>query len=51
MVERVKLAEAIGLDIAWFAEHHFYNYWLCPSPVALALAHAPQMTRHPASEL
>ena len=24
-VEQVKLAEAIGFDIAWFAEHHFSN--------------------------
>ena len=45
MVEQVKLAEAIGFDIAWFAEHHFSNYCLCPSPLAMALALAPQTTR------
>ena len=45
MVEQVKLAEAIGFDIAWFAEHHFSNYCLCPSPLAMAMALAPQTTR------
>jgi alkanesulfonate monooxygenase SsuD/methylene tetrahydromethanopterin reductase-like flavin-dependent oxidoreductase (luciferase family) len=29
MVEQVKMAEQIGFDIAWFAEHHFSNYCLC----------------------
>src|ERR1700739_630369 len=42
MVTKVKMAEAIGFDIAWFAEHHFSNYCLCPSPLAMALALAPQ---------
>jgi alkanesulfonate monooxygenase SsuD/methylene tetrahydromethanopterin reductase-like flavin-dependent oxidoreductase (luciferase family) len=45
MVTQVKLAEAIGFDVAWFAEHHFSNYCLCPSPLAMALALAPQTTR------
>lgn len=45
MVEQVKLAEAIGFDIAWFAEHHFSNYCLCPSPLAMAIALAPQTKR------
>src|ERR1700739_1358288 len=45
MVTKVKLAEAIGFDVAWFAEHHFSNYCLCPSPLAMALALAPQTTR------
>jgi len=34
--DQVKLAEQIGFDIAWFAEHHFSNYCLCPSPVTMA---------------
>jgi alkanesulfonate monooxygenase SsuD/methylene tetrahydromethanopterin reductase-like flavin-dependent oxidoreductase (luciferase family) len=45
MVEQVKMAEAIGFDIAWFAEHHFSNYCLCPSPLAMAIALAPQTTK------
>ena len=44
MVEQVKMAEQIGFDIAWFAEHHFSNYCLCPSPLAMAIALAPQTT-------
>ena len=28
----VQLADQAGFDIAWFAEHHFSNYALCPSP-------------------
>jgi alkanesulfonate monooxygenase SsuD/methylene tetrahydromethanopterin reductase-like flavin-dependent oxidoreductase (luciferase family) len=35
-VEQVRLAEELGFDIAWFAEHHFSNYCLCPSPIAMA---------------
>jgi len=32
----VKDAEAGGFDIAWFAEHHFGNYSMCPSPLMMA---------------
>ena len=42
MTDQVKMAERIGFDIAWFAEHHFSNYCLCPSPLAMAIALAPQ---------
>ena len=42
-VEQVKLAEAIGLDIVWFAEHHFSNYCLCVSPLVMA-AYCASMT-------
>ncbi len=35
-VEMVRLAEEIGFEIAWFAEHHFSNYSLCPSPLMMA---------------
>ena len=34
--DQVRVAEQIGFDIAWFAEHHFSNYCLCPSPVTMA---------------
>jgi alkanesulfonate monooxygenase SsuD/methylene tetrahydromethanopterin reductase-like flavin-dependent oxidoreductase (luciferase family) len=29
----VRLAEQAGFETAWFAEHHFNNYSLCPSPL------------------
>jgi alkanesulfonate monooxygenase SsuD/methylene tetrahydromethanopterin reductase-like flavin-dependent oxidoreductase (luciferase family) len=32
----VQLADDIGFDIAWFAEHHFSNYSVCPSPLMMA---------------
>jgi len=44
-VEQVKLAEDIGIDIAWFAEHHFSNYCLCVSPLVMAAYCAGQTTR------
>lgn len=37
MVEQVRLADQGGFDVAWFAEHHFSNYCLCPSPTAMAI--------------
>jgi alkanesulfonate monooxygenase SsuD/methylene tetrahydromethanopterin reductase-like flavin-dependent oxidoreductase (luciferase family) len=30
---QVKLAEDLGFEIAWFAEHHFSTYSVCPSPL------------------
>jgi alkanesulfonate monooxygenase SsuD/methylene tetrahydromethanopterin reductase-like flavin-dependent oxidoreductase (luciferase family) len=36
-IEQVRLAEDLGFHTAWFAEHHFSNYCLCPSPVAMAI--------------
>lgn len=32
----IGLAEAIGFDVAWFAEHHFTNYSISPSPLMMA---------------
>jgi alkanesulfonate monooxygenase SsuD/methylene tetrahydromethanopterin reductase-like flavin-dependent oxidoreductase (luciferase family) len=32
-LEHVQLADALGFSRAWFAEHHFSNYSLCPSPL------------------
>lgn len=43
--DHVKLAEEIGMEIAWFAEHHFSNYCLCPSPLAIANYMAGQTSR------
>ena len=41
-VEHVKMAEQIGFEIAWFAEHHFSNYCLCPSPLTMTTYMAGQ---------
>ena len=39
--DQVLLAEKAGFDFAWFAEHHFSNFSLCPSPLMMvALAPA-----------
>ena len=35
-IEQVKLADQLGFEIAWFAEHHFSNYCICPSPLLMA---------------
>ncbi len=35
-LQLVKLAEDIGFEIAWLAEHHFSNYSMCPSPHIMA---------------
>lgn len=44
-IDCVKLAEEIGFDTAWFAEHHFSNYSLCPSPLMMAGAVARETRR------
>ncbi|HEY7295942.1 MAG TPA: LLM class flavin-dependent oxidoreductase [Dehalococcoidia bacterium] len=33
---QVELAEALGFDSVWFAEHHFSNYGFVPNPLMLA---------------
>lgn len=43
-VAMVKLADEIGFDAAWFAEHHFSNYSICPSPAMMA-AYCAGITR------
>jgi alkanesulfonate monooxygenase SsuD/methylene tetrahydromethanopterin reductase-like flavin-dependent oxidoreductase (luciferase family) len=35
-VAMVRLADEVGFDAAWFAEHHFSNYSICPSPAMMA---------------
>lgn len=37
-------AEAAGFDTAWYAEHHFNNYSLCPSPLMM-IAHCAALTQ------
>jgi hypothetical protein len=34
-VQQTVAAEAAGFDTAWYAEHHFNNYSLSPSPLML----------------
>ncbi|MDQ0391392.1 LLM class flavin-dependent oxidoreductase [Labrys monachus] len=41
----VKLAEDIGFDIAWFAEHHFTNYSISMSPLMVAAHMAGHTSR------
>ena len=36
VVEQTRLAEEVGFEMAWFAEHHFSNYCICPSPLLMA---------------
>ena len=36
VLDQVRLAESLGFETAWFAEHHFSNYCLCPSPLVMA---------------
>jgi len=33
--EQTQLADELGYDAAWFAEHHFSNYCVCPSPLMM----------------
>ena len=42
-VEQVRLADRCGFAMAWFAEHHFSNYCVCPSPLMMA-AHCAGVT-------
>src|SRR3981189_941395 len=32
VAEQTRLADQLGYQTAWFAEHHFSNYFLCASP-------------------
>jgi len=43
-IEHVLAAEQAGIEIAWFAEHHFSNYCLCPSPLTMS-AYAAARTK------
>jgi alkanesulfonate monooxygenase SsuD/methylene tetrahydromethanopterin reductase-like flavin-dependent oxidoreductase (luciferase family) len=44
MLEQISLAESVGFGECWFAEHHFTDYSLLPSP-NLMIAAALQRTR------
>jgi len=43
-IEQTVVAEQAGFDAAWYAEHHFNNYSLSPSPL-MTVAHAAAKTR------
>jgi alkanesulfonate monooxygenase SsuD/methylene tetrahydromethanopterin reductase-like flavin-dependent oxidoreductase (luciferase family) len=43
-VEQAQAVEAAGYSTAWFAEHHFNNYSLVPSPLMM-IAHCAGVTR------
>jgi alkanesulfonate monooxygenase SsuD/methylene tetrahydromethanopterin reductase-like flavin-dependent oxidoreductase (luciferase family) len=42
-IEQTVVAEQAGFDTAWYAEHHFNNYSLSPSPL-MTVAHAAGKT-------
>lgn len=42
-VEQTRVAEQLGFSTNWYAEHHFSNYSLCPSPLMMA-AHCAGVT-------
>jgi alkanesulfonate monooxygenase SsuD/methylene tetrahydromethanopterin reductase-like flavin-dependent oxidoreductase (luciferase family) len=44
MLDQIELAETLGFGESWFAEHHFTDYSLLPSP-NLMIASAVQRTR------
>ena len=46
-IRHTRIAESLGFARAWFAEHHFSNYSLCPSPLMM-VAHAAAVTEHSA---
>lgn len=43
-LEQTMVADQVGIDTAWFAEHHFSNYALCPSPLMM-VAHCAALTK------
>ncbi len=43
-LEQTVLADELGFATAWYPEHHFSNYSMCPSPLVLA-AHAASLTK------
>jgi alkanesulfonate monooxygenase SsuD/methylene tetrahydromethanopterin reductase-like flavin-dependent oxidoreductase (luciferase family) len=44
-IAQVKAAEQAGFEIAWFAEHHFSNYCICPSPLMMLARLAGETNR------
>ncbi|MCC7274321.1 MAG: LLM class flavin-dependent oxidoreductase [Alphaproteobacteria bacterium] len=44
-IDQAVLAEALGFHTVWFAEHHFANLGMCPSPLLMAAHAAARTTR------
>ncbi len=44
-VEQTVAAEQLGYSRAWYAEHHFSNYSLCPSPLMMVAHMAGRTSR------
>lgn len=44
-VELVRAAEAAEFSVSWFAEHHFSNYCVCPSPLMMVARMAGETSR------
>src|SRR2546426_12350570 len=46
-LEECRLADELGFDVVWLAEHHFSPYGICPSlaPLAGAVAAATRRVR------
>src|SRR5712672_323946 len=44
VAEQTRLADQLGCQTAWFAEHHFSNYCLCASPLMM-VAHCASITK------
>ena len=42
---QVRLADELGFDVAWFAEHHFSTHSVCASPLMMAAYCAGQTRR------
>ena len=45
MLDQITLAEALGFGECWFAEHHFTDYSLLPSPNVMIAAALQRTTR------
>ena len=45
MLDQITLAEALGFGECWFAEHHFTDYSLLPSPNLMIAAALQRTTR------
>ena len=44
-IEQTIVAEQLGFGKAWYAEHHFSNYSLCPSPLMMVAHMAGKTSR------
>lgn len=45
VVEQAVLADRLGFDTAWFAEHHFIDYGVVPNPAVMLASLAPRTSR------